>query len=1293
MVTIALALDEDGDGLLDSWELSYSGFSSNAFNASSLIGWWDLNSTNVADRSANNISGTLSGTTPPSSVVGLFSNALSFSGDGHVNFSTNNALALTNDYTISTWFYGSPSGSRTVIAKWDGNSGNTWELAVETNGVTQMRFYSGSSTQDVMGTSGPVNVRDDAFHHLAAVYTKANSNLVLYVDANSEVTATVSEWTGSVVQAFAIGNSLGGNPAFILDETRLYFSAISGADIDKLPETYADFDLDSLSNFQEQQAGTDPLNSDSDGDSLLDGVDGAPLDFYNGTLPTLRIVSGDKQLGYTNSFLGRPLIVEATGIGGAILTNAPITFAIASGSGKVATSTVGTLLTSIQVLAGSDGRASIYHQLGSTLGAANSVTATATTGTNSTQATFTSAALSAGRLFAGLQHSFGLKGDGTVWSWGENFQGQLGNKGSGDHYYPSTFGNLTNFVSLAGGEAFSVGLKLDGTVWAWGDGLHGQIGNGATSDKLVPTQTSTLANIIAVAAGESHGLALHEDATVWSWGRNNDGQLGIGNTVNTNQPRQISTATLSNVTAVTASGTHSHALKSDGTLMSWGNNAFGQLGDNTTTDRTTPVAVTNFTGVTSIAAGLYHTVALKSDGTVWAWGRNQYGEVGDGTTTQRKVPTQVSGLSGVTAVAAGEYHSLALKSDGTVWAWGRNHRGQLADGTFNNSSTAIQSAAVTNVVSVAAGQHTLMAQSDGIVKSSGGNSGGQRGIGNTNITSSVTDVLYLAFAEKVALPVISPDGGFYTVSQTVTVTDATSGCTIRYTLDGSDPTGNSTSIASGGTLNVTGLTRLKVKAFKSGVISSDIKSAIFQIGDAVAAGQHHGLALEAGGTLWSWGDNAYGQLGNDSSADRWAPVQVTAISNVISVAGGEYHTLAVKSDGTTWVWGRNTNNQLGDGTTTERDTPVSIGLSSVRAIAAGFVHSVALKTDGTVWAWGKGTDYRLGSGSSTNNVAPAVVPNVSQIQRVTAGDKHTMALRADGTLWGWGDGGSGKLGDGTLESRSTAIQIGTIVDVVGVSAGDSHTVAVKSDGTVWAWGLNTYGQLGDGTTTQSELPVQAVGITNAVWVAAGTTHTVVMKADGSTVAFGRNNEGSVGDNSTTNRTSPVQVSGMTDNVKAIAAGTHSIAIRNYSGANVYWAWGKNDNGQLGDDTTTDRLVPVEVHLPIDSDGDGLVNWQESQNGTDPGNTDSNGDGFADGLSVSMGIDPASNDVDGDGLTNAQELALGTYMFIADSDGDGVNDGADAYPLDPYRSSVTFHGGDSTAPTITLEEPTNATLVP
>jgi alpha-tubulin suppressor-like RCC1 family protein len=339
-------------------------------------------------------------------------------------------------------------------------------------------------------------------------------------------------------------------------------------------------------------------------------------------------------------------------------------------------------------------------------------------------------------LVAGARHSLAILSDGSVKSWGRNGAGELGNGTTTNSSVPigvSGLGALSGVVAVAGnapplstlnpsGNGHSMALKSDGTVLGWGNNNSGEVGNGTIIDQLTPVSVSGLGSgsgVVAIAAGGSHSLALKSDGTVLAWGNNASGQLGDG-TAPTDHPAPVQVSGLgpfSGVVAIAAGDAFSMAVKSNGTVLAWGNNASGELGDGTApTDHPTPVQVSGLgsgSGVVGIAAGAAFGLARKSDGTVLAWGNNASGELGDGTApTDHATPVQVSGLgpgSGVVSLSAGFSHAMARKSNATLLAWGRNASGQLGDGTTTQHNTPEVLAGRDGVAAISAGgSHTLV---------------------------------------------------------------------------------------------------------------------------------------------------------------------------------------------------------------------------------------------------------------------------------------------------------------------------------------------------------------------------------------------------------------------------------------------------------------------------------------------------------------------------------------------------------------------------------------------------------
>jgi len=373
------------------------------------------------------------------------------------------------------------------------------------------------------------------------------------------------------------------------------------------------------------------------------------------------------------------------------------------------------------------------------------------------------------------------------------------------------------------------------------------------------------------------------------------------------------------------------------------------------------------------------------------------------------------------------------------------------------------------------------------------------------------------------------------------------------------------------------------------VSSTEVAAAGFITTPMISAGRDHTAALRYDGTVWVWGQNWAGHLGDGTTAIRTTPVQLNGITNAIAVSAGGEHTIALRSDGTVWAWGNNANGQLGDGSTTRRLTPTQVsGLSNVTAISAGWRHSAALRSDGTVWVWGMNNGTPTAEGR-TYSPTPVQVNGLTNVTAISAGFQHTIALRRDGTVWAWGVGNNGQLGDGSAAHSLDPVQASGLANITAISAGAGHSTALRNDGTVWAWGMNRAGQLGDGTTNSRHTPVQVNGLTNVTAISAGGTnsgepHTMALRSDGTVWAWGSNWNGrlGLGDGTTTDRHIPVQVNGLTNMTGISAGGSHTIALR---GDGYVWGWGHN-GGSLGINNTANQRTPVQVLGP---DGMGYLN--------------------------------------------------------------------------------------------------------
>ena len=344
-----------------------------------------------------------------------------------------------------------------------------------------------------------------------------------------------------------------------------------------------------------------------------------------------------------------------------------------------------------------------------------------------------------------------------------------------------------------------------------------------------------------------------------AFGRNDQSQLGDGTAIDKSSPVQI--GALTNWASVSGGSVHSLATKTDGTLWAFGNNSNGQLGS-ADTFNISPAQIGALTNWASVASGAHHSLGLKTDGTIWSFGKNNNGQLGDGTTVSKSSPVQIGALTNWASVASGWNHSFAIKTDSTVWSWGSNSYGQLGDGTAINKSSPVQIGALTGWASVAGGSdHSLAIMTDGTLWTWGSDNFGQLG-----------------------------NGGYGSISSPAQVG------------------------------NLTNWTK-------------------------VVAGYEHSLALKTDGTMWSWGYNAYGQLGDGTNITKSSPVRVGSLTtNWTNIAAGFSQSFALKADGTLWSFGSNNRGRLGDQTTIDKSSPVQIGtLTNWASISGGINHFVGLK--------------------------------------------------------------------------------------------------------------------------------------------------------------------------------------------------------------------------------------------------------------------------------------------------------------------------------------------------------------
>ena len=319
----------------------------------------------------------------------------------------------------------------------------------------------------------------------------------------------------------------------------------------------------------------------------------------------------------------------------------------------------------------------------------------------------------------------------------------------------------------------------------------------------------------------------------------------------------------------------------------------------------------------------------------------------------------------------------------------------------------------------------------------------------------------------------------------------------------------------------------------------------------VSAGGSHSLGVTNVGIAYAWGNNGFGRLGDGTIiTDRLSPVNVIGdITNWSQVSAGGFHSLGVTDDGIAYAWGRNLSGRLGDGTITDRSSPITVvgGITNWSQLSAGAVHSLGVTDDGIAYAWGSNGSGRLGDGTRIDRSSPVtVIGGITNWSQVSAGGFHSLGLTDDGIAYAWSSGFSGILGNGSTIARSSPVTVvGGITNWSQLSAGDLHSLGVTDDGIAYAWGRNINGQLGDGTLLSKNSPITVVGgITNWSQVSGGVAHSLGLTDDGIAYAWGNNNQGRLGDETTIEKSSPVTVIGGITNWSQLSAGyDHSLGLK------------------------------------------------------------------------------------------------------------------------------------------------------
>lgn len=772
--------------------------------------------------------------------------------------------------------------------------------------------------------------------------------------------------------------------------------------------------------------------------------------------------------------------------------------------------------------------------------------------------------------------------------WGQNTCGQLGsgtttnasNHSVATHVQGPSWKDikLSKGDVLSGGGGFAGGIKQDGTLWMWGYASDGRLGNNSAVKQSSPVQTiSTGTNWKSLSLGNAHVAAIKTDGTLWTWGCNACGQLGDGTTTNRSSPVQtISTGTnwkLVNVGGFFNTG-HSAGIKTDGTLWMWGaNDNFsgngGRLGDGTTIARCSPVQTsTGGSNWRDISLGFYHAAAIKTDGTLWLWGSNRSRQIQPSSSGTGRDPTQATiggGPARWTQIATQAGGTLALGCDGSLWSWGFNGFGTLPSGTCFGWDP----------YNPGFGYITWCCQPT--LESQGSKRDWKCIFEFSNFALKQDGSLWCWYKGTTAGLVPGRSS-----NNACPVTMCTGKSWIKGVASGTFYTTQNSE-------GSTGDTSFSVILIKDdALLCCDISGFKFThstLGTVDFDDVYVRKCCFNEGELWMAGCNQAGALGDGTTINKCSPTQIWGTNWKTIAAGGQQFFAGIKQDGTLWTWGCNLRGQLGDGTTINKSSPIQTlsGGTNWKSISATRNSVAAIKSDGTLWLWGYGGNGQLGDNTTTNKCSP--VQTLSQgtnWRQVTMGDGFGGAIKTDGTLWTWGYNRCGALGDGTLTCRSSPVQtISGGTNWKQVSAEISVNMgAIKTDGTLWMWGWNDGGSVGanDSGILRYCSPVQTIaGGSNWICVSVGGSNSGGLKTDGTLWLWGGNLSGEVGDTTKISRSSPVQTISGGNNWKYLSVGSNTVGA--IKGDGSLWAWGSNQGGQFGTGTVVSACSPVQFGKP------------------------------------------------------------------------------------------------------------------
>jgi len=675
----------------------------------------------------------------------------------------------------------------------------------------------------------------------------------------------------------------------------------------------------------------------------------------------------------------------------------------------------------------------------------------------------------------GATNSFAIDTAGHGWCWGYNAVGQCGNQ---------TVTLPTSPVSVVGGFSFSAistGISnciaingANGTLFGWGANAQGELGNLTKNNSSSPVSVVGGMSFTDVKMGATFTVGLQGDGSVWCWGLGTSGQMGNLTKTSTSSPVSVSGGQSFN--AISAGGGTGYAIRgSDGTMWSWGSSGSGRLGNNTTTDTSSPVSVVGGISYTKVFGSTSGCFGLQANGTLWAWGSDLWANLGNGTSNAPKSsPVSVLGSGGASYVdvctvgldpeVGEDGYNFALDVKGRLWAWGQFRRGQT--GMVNYFST---------------------------------------DVANAIFGWQTSPVVVMNTRQRIRYRNPNSFEG-----KTITLPKGTTHSDVRFFL-----TGDGQLWSWGGLKDRADLLALACRRYDRAGVSSNYIYGLAQPMETlvtpgfkatdVTSGISHATIITNTGTVWAWGSNNVGQLGNNTTTISSSPVSVVGGHSFTQISCGTDYTLGLKADGSVWGWGLNTTGQLGDLSLTSKSSPVSLqgGLSFTKVLAGG-TFAAGLQASGQVWCWGNGSTGRLGNNTTTTTSSPVSITGGYSFIDIAIGDHHTLGLTSTGVIWAWGVNGlHGALGNNSVTAASSPVSVsGSGTRSYGAVFAGSTTSWGLNGTDMYGWGAGISGQIGQGATGAALTPIVLAGTYSWSKISSGGVSTVGLTTDGVLMACG-----------------------------------------------------------------------------------------------------------------------------------------------------------------------------------------------